>query len=144
MKTENLVRHLSLHIKYSVSYEWQAQVPIALPIGTNFLIEQKHKIERISDLVVVIKKLTKTTEDTTFRRMTEVAGAGVLLYFRSIPSAYYQFSVRPWLPFSSVCARFVSHRLCITTKLSCQFTFLDLCCKVFLLAQENFFFIGKT
>ena len=49
-------------------------LPIALPIGTNFLTEQNYKIERISDLVVVIKKLTKTTEDATFRRMTEVAG----------------------------------------------------------------------
>ena len=46
-------------------------LPIALPIGTNFLTEQNHKIERISDLVVVIKKLTKTTEDATFRRMTK-------------------------------------------------------------------------
>jgi hypothetical protein len=43
----------------------------ALPIGINFLTEQNHKIERISDLVVVIKKLTKTTEDATFRRMTK-------------------------------------------------------------------------
>jgi hypothetical protein len=25
----DIVRHLSLHIKYSVSFEWQAQVPIA-------------------------------------------------------------------------------------------------------------------
>jgi hypothetical protein len=60
-----------LQIKYSVSYEWQAQVPIGFPIGINFLTEQNHKIERISDLVVVIKKLTKTTEDATFRRMTK-------------------------------------------------------------------------
>ena len=63
-----------LQIRYSVSYEWQAQVPIAFPISSNFLTEQNHKIERISDLVVVIKKLTKTTEDATFRRRTEVAG----------------------------------------------------------------------
>ena len=74
----NHVRHLSLHIKYSVSYEWQAQIPIAFPIGINFLTEQNHKIERISDLVVVIKKLTKTREDATFRRMSEVAGTGTL------------------------------------------------------------------
>ena len=72
------MRHPSLHIKYSVSYEWQVQVPIALPIGINFLTEQNHKIERISDLVVVIKKLTKTREDATFRRMSEVAGTGTL------------------------------------------------------------------
>ena len=48
-------------------------------IGTNFLTEQNHKIERISEHVVVIKKLTKTTEGATFRRMTE-AGTVIRKY----------------------------------------------------------------
>ena len=110
MKTDNLVRHLSLRTKYSVSYEWHAQVPIALPIGTNFLTEQNPKIERISDLVLVIKKLTKTTEDATFRRMTEVAGIGVdftlcdlgglcldgLTFVEGFVCIFHLFMSQPW------------------------------------------------